>query len=1073
MTLPELSIRRPVLTIAVSLLATIAGIIGLTRLPVREYPAIDPPTLSVSTFYPGAAAEIVEAQITEPLEAAINTVAGITSLRSQSREGGSQISVEFSLDTNLEAAASDVRDQVARIARQLPEDVDSPVLNKSDADSQPIFGLSISSDRRSQLELGAYADTLRERLQTVPGIAGVNQPAEKRYAMRLWIDAEKLRAYGLSPLDVRAAVNRENVELPSGRIEGTAVELAVKTDSSLSTPEEFNALVIKRSGDRVVRFGDVGRAELGAQNERGALKMGETPIAGLYFKPQAGANQIEIVDELRRRLAQIQHEVPDDIKVDVAYDNTEYVRRSLLEVSETIVIAFVLVVLVVFAFLREWRTTLIPVIAIPVSIVGAFGVMSAAGFSINTLTLLGIVLSIGLVVDDAIVVLENIYAKVEKGKAPIPAAIAGTNEVFTAVVATTIALVVVFLPLLFMAGMSGRLFREFGMTISGAVLISAAVALTLTPMLTSRLLKARQRHGRLFRKTEPLFTALDRSYGGALAEFLRRPWIALLVLAASGGVIWQVYGALPRELAPLEDRGRVWVRATAPEGVSYDYMQRFMDEVAAVTGERVPEAHVMMTQVPGAGGNGGSGAVNNGFVRLFLGEKSERTRSQQEIAADLRSLAREFTAARVNVTQEASMGERRSQSSGVEFVLQAPTLDMLHEVLPVFVAKAQESPVFTFVDSDLVFSSPEVRVSLAREKAQALGVSTRDIAQTVQAGMSGQRFGHFVYNGKQYDVIGQLTRDLRSRPDDLGNLTVRTMDGSQMVSLDNLISLSESSSPPELLRYNRYAAATVSGTLAPGRSLSEGIAAFEAVARDYARRALHDDAHGLGARFSGELIVARLGARARARADLSRACGAVRELRRPARDSADRAARARGRAARAVVLRPDAQHLFADRAHHVGRLGGEERNSDRGVREPTPRGRRTERARRGARSRRRALAPNPDDDARDDPRHAADRARARCGRRKPYVDGYCGDRRSRLRRCADAIRDPRDVRVDPWTRTHVRTGVDRCSRWGVRRACVRTAGVRYPVSRGDASALTAFARDSARLRLPGCRSDNK
>jgi multidrug efflux pump len=832
MTLPELSIRRPVLTIAVSMLATIAGIVGLSRLPVREYPAIDPPTLSLSTTYPGAAAEIVEAQITEPLEAAINTVSGIKSLRSQSREGGSQISVEFSLGTNLEAAASDVRDQVARIARQLPEDVDSPVVNKADADSQPIFGLSISSDHRSQLELGAYADTLRERLQTVPGIAGVMQPAEKRYAMRLWIDAEKLRAYGLSPLDVRAAVNRENVELPSGRIEGRAVELAVKTMSRIDTPEEFNALAIKRVGDRVVRFGDVGRAELGAQNERGALKMGDQPIAGLYFRPQAGANQIEIVDELRRRLAQIQREAPEDIKVEVAYDNTEYVRRSLLEVSETIVIAFVLVVLVVFVFLREWRTTLIPIVAIPVSIVGAFGVMAAAGFSINTLTLLGIVLSIGLVVDDAIVVLENIYAKVEKGQGPIPAAIAGTNEVFTAVVATTIALVVVFLPLLFIGGISGRLFREFGLTISGAVLISAVIALTLTPMLTSRLLKARRSHGRLFERTEPLFTALDRNYRAWLAAFLRRRAVAPLLLIASGAVILAIYATLPRELAPLEDRGRVWVRATAPEGVSYDYMQRFMDDVAAATAERVPEAGVMMTQVPSAGGNGGAGAVNNGHVRLFLRDKNERLRSQQEIAADLRDLTRQFTAARVNVTQEASMGERRSTSSGVEFVLQAPTLDMLREVLPRFVAKAQESPVFTFVDSDLAFSSPEVRVSIDREKAQALGVSTRDIAQTVQAGMSGQRFGHFIHDGKQYDVIGQLTRDLRSRPDDLGNLTVRTTGGSEMVSLDNLISMAESSSPPELLRYNRYSAATVSGTLAPGRSLSEGIAALESVARE-------------------------------------------------------------------------------------------------------------------------------------------------------------------------------------------------------------------------------------------------
>jgi hydrophobe/amphiphile efflux-1 (HAE1) family protein len=830
MTLPELSIRRPVLTLAAALLATLAGVIGFTRLPVREYPAIDPPTLSVTTSYPGAAAEIVEAQITEPLEAAINTVSGVTSLRSSSREGASQISVEFSLDTNLEAAASDVRDQIARAVRRLPPDVDPPILNKADADSQPILGLALSSERRSQLELGEFANNLKERLQTVPGVAEVSQPAEKRYAMRLWIDAEKLRAYGLSPLDVRAAVSRENVELPSGRIEGQAVELAVKTLSRLNTPEEFANLVVKRNGDRVVRFGDIGYAELGAQNERGALKVGGKPIAGLYFRPQAGANQIQIVDEVRRRLAELEDEIPEDIDVAVMYDNTEYVRRSLLEVTDTIFVAFLLVVLVVFAFLREWRTTLIPVVAIPVSIVGALGLMAAAGFSINTLTLLGIVLSIGLVVDDAIVVLENVYAKVEQGRPPFEAAISGANEVFTAVIATTISLVVVFLPLLFMAGLSGRLFREFGMTISGAVLISATVALTLTPMLSARLLKSHVR-SKLFVKTEPLFTGLERWYSNALAVSLRRPGAALFVLLASGGVIWAFQAWLPRELAPLEDRGRVWVRATAPDGVSYEYMQSFMDEVAAETARRVPEAHFMMTQVPGSSGNGVQGAVNNGFVRLFLDDPGERSRSQQDVAAALRSLAAEFAGARVNITQEASIGERRSSSTGVEFVLQAPELEMIRDKLPAFLAAAREHPAFSFVDSDLTFSSPEVRVSIDRDKAQTLGVSTLDIAQTLQAGLSGQRFGYFVYNGRQYDVIGQLTRDLRSRPGDLGNLTVRTMGGDRMVRLDNLITLAESSSPPELLRNNRYAAATVSGTLAPGRTIEDGIAAFEDIAK--------------------------------------------------------------------------------------------------------------------------------------------------------------------------------------------------------------------------------------------------
>ena len=547
MSLAEISIRRPVLTIVISLLITLAGTISIAQLPVREYPAVDPPTLSISTSYPGAAAEVVQAQITEPLEEAVNSVAGISTLTSTSREGASQISAEFSLDTDLDTAASDVRDQIARAVRNLPPDANPPILNKAHADSQPIFGLALSSDRRSQLELGAYADSLRERLQTVPGIAGVDQPAEKRYAMRLWMDPEKLAAYGLSPLDVREALNRENIELPSGRIEGESVELPVKTLSRLNTRQEFDSIIIKRSGDNIVRFRDIGFAELGAQNERGALKMGDVPIAGLYFKQQPGANQIEIVDELRARLERIKKEMPPDIKVDIAYDNTEYVRRSLLEVTETIFVAFALVVLVVFAFLREWRTTLIPVLAIPVSIVGAFAVMSVAGFSVNTLTLLGIVLAIGLVVDDAIVVLENIYAKIENGMSPLEAGIAGTKEIFMAVISTTITLAVVFLPLLFMGGLSGRLFREFGLTIAGAVIISAVVALTLTPMLSARLLKAHQSHGWLFRKTEPWFTWLENAYARGLGGFLRRRIAGVLILGAAAGLIVLLFNVLPRE----------------------------------------------------------------------------------------------------------------------------------------------------------------------------------------------------------------------------------------------------------------------------------------------------------------------------------------------------------------------------------------------------------------------------------------------------------------------------------------------------------------------------------------------
>jgi multidrug efflux pump len=810
----------------------LGGALSLMQLGVREYPAVDPPSISITTSYPGAAAEVVEAQITEPLEEAVNGVAGIRTLTSTSREGASQISAEFSLDTDIDTAASDVRDQVARTVRNLPIDSNPPILNKAHADSSPIFGLALSSEHRSQLELGAIADGLREKLQTVPGIAGVDQPAEKRYAMRLWMDPAKLAAYGLSPLDVRQALNRENVELPSGRIEGESVELPVKTLSRLSSVDDFNSLVVKRVGDSVVRFRDIGYAELGAQNERGALKMGDMPIAGLYFKQQPGANQIEIVDELRRRLEQIRKEVPPDVKIDVAYDNTEYVRRSLLEVTETIFIAFVLVVLVVFAFLREWRTTLIPVVAIPVSIVGSFAVMVAAGFSINTLTLLGIVLAIGLVVDDAIVVLENIYAKIEAGMAPMAAGIAGTKEIFMAVISTTITLAVVFLPLLFMGGLSGRLFREFGVTIAGAVIISAVVALTLTPMLSSRLLRAHQGHGWLFRKTEPFFQWLEAAYARGLAGFMRRRAIAVYVLFFAAGLIGLLLTTLPKELSPMEDRGRLWVRATASEGVSYEYMQHFMDDLTRETARLVPEAHVMMTQVPGTGGGPGiQGMVNSGFVRLFLSDKSERSRSQAQIAEQLQVLPKQFNAARVNITQEASIGERRGGQTGVQFVIQAAEFSRLQEALPKFMEEARKSEVFTFVDSDVKFSKPEVRVSIDRDKAQSLGVSTLDIAQALQSSLSGQRFGYFILNGKQYDVIGQLTRDFRSRPGDLSSIAIPTLRGGESIRLDNVVNLTESSAPPELYRYNRYAAATISGTLARGRTMGDGIAVFQQAAQ--------------------------------------------------------------------------------------------------------------------------------------------------------------------------------------------------------------------------------------------------
>ncbi len=831
MTLAELNVRRPVLTVVISIMITIFGLIGLTQLGVREYPAIDPPTLSISTTYPGASAEVIQAQITEPIEEAVNTVAGIRILSSISREGVSQVNAEFTLDSDLDAVASDVRDQVARAARNLPPDANPPVLNKAHADSSPIFGLALRSDRRSQLELGAIADSLRERLQTVPGVATVDQPAEKRYAMRLWLDPEKLAAHGLTPNDIRDALRRENIELPSGRVEGQSVELPVKALSRLNTPAEFDALVIRRRGDQVVRLRDVGHAELGAQNERGALKIGRQAIAGLYFRPQPGANQIEIVDEIRRRLAVLERQLPPDVRLEVAFDNTEYVRRSLAEVTETVFVALVLVVLVVFVFLRDWRSTLIPIAAIPVSIVGSFAVMYAAGYSINTLTLLGVVLSIGLVVDDAIVVLENIYARMEDGLSPIEAAITGTREIFTAVIATTVTLAMVFLPLLFIGGLAGRLFREFGVTIAGAVVISAVVALTLTPMLSSRLLKRREGQPRLVRWTEPCFAWMERSYARGVARVLGRPWTAVVCLVLSAVVSVWCHRGLPRELAPLEDRGRLWLRATAPEGVSYEYMQAFMDDLADAAADAIPEAHLLMTQVPGSGGGPGvQGAINTGFVRAFLVDRSERKRSQQDIAADLQALVRQFTGARVNITQEASIGERRSSQSGVQFVIQAAEIEELRDVLPRFLEEARRSPVFTYLDADLKFSKPEVRVTIDRDRAQSLGVSAQDIAETLQASLSGQRFGYFLHRGKQYDVLGQVSRQFRARPNDLSMLLARSATTDELIRLDNVVTFTESSAPPELYRFNRHASATVSGTLARGRTMGEGIEVFRSVA---------------------------------------------------------------------------------------------------------------------------------------------------------------------------------------------------------------------------------------------------
>jgi multidrug efflux pump len=803
------------------------GAIGFKYLGVREYPNVDPPIITVSTEYTGANADVIESQITEPLEEAISGIAGIRTLTSVSREGRSTITVEFGLDINLETAANDVRDKVSGATSLLPPDVDNPSVAKADADRVPIVFLNVKSNQRDLLEITDIAlNTFKERLQTIPDVSQVVVWGSRKYAMRLWMDPAKLAAYKLTPLDVRNALNRENVELPSGRIEGNQTELTVRTMGRLRTVEDFNDLVVKESDGVIIRFRDIGRAELGPENYRTVLKRDGVPMVGVVLLPQPGANYITIVDEFNQRVEQIKKDLPADIELGIGFDTTKYIREAIDEVMQTIFVAFILVLLIIFFFLRDWRTTLIPVITIPISLIGAFFIMYIMDFSINVLTLLGIVLAIGLVVDDAIVMLENIYAKVEQGLSPKLAGLKGSREVFFAIIATTVALVAVFLPVIFLQGLTGRLFKEFGIVISGAVIISSFVALTLTPMLSTKILKPKQKHSWFYNKTEPFFSALAQRYRSSLERFMGKRWLAFVVIAVAVVMIAGFSAMLPSELAPLEDRSGLTLFATAPEGATFEYMDSYMDQLIRLVDENLTESEAIITVT--SPGFGAASAVNSGFMRLILKDPDERDRSQQEIADQLSYKVSRLTGARVYVNQDQSIG-RRSFGLPVQFVLQAPNFEKLREVLPKFLDEARQHPSFQYVDVDLKFNKPELRVEIDRNRAQNLGVSTLDIAQTMQLALSGQRFGYYIMNGKQYQVIGQVSRENRDEPLDLKSLFVRNRQG-DLVQLDNVVSLTEESSPPQLYRFNRYVSATVSASLARGRTMGEGIQAMEEVA---------------------------------------------------------------------------------------------------------------------------------------------------------------------------------------------------------------------------------------------------
>ncbi|MBV6421014.1 MAG: Efflux pump membrane transporter BepE [Ignavibacteriaceae bacterium] len=820
MSLSSTSIRRPVLAIVMSIVIVVFGVIGYTYLGVREFPSVDPPVITVSTNYVGANADVIESQITEPLEESINGIAGIKSLTSVSRDGRSTITVEFDIDVDLEAATNDVRDRVSQALRFLPPDVDIPIVAKADADATPIVFLGIQSNTRNLLQLSEMANNVfKERMQTIPGVSSVQIWGEKKYSMRLWLDPNKLAAFSLSAVDVRNALNRENIELPSGRIEGDNTELSIRTVGRLSTEEEFNDLIIKEDAGGIVRLRDLGYAELGAENERSILKWNGIPMVGVVLIAQAGANNIAIADEFYKRLEILKKTLPADISTVIGFDVTTFIRESITEVEQTIIVAFALVVLIIFLFLRDWRSTIIPVIAIPISLIGAFFVMYIADFTINVLTLLGIVLAIGIVVDDAIIVLENIYVKIENKMEPIEAAKKGASEIFFAVVSTTVALASVFMPVIFLQGLTGRLFREFGIVIAGSVIISAFVALTLTPMLSSRILKHRETHNWFYNITEPFFVKLNAVYKHHLTSFMQHRWLTLPGIGVTLILIWILFANIPSELAPIEDRSRLNVNAVAQEGATFEYMDHYMDQLIQIMKDNITEAEGIFSVT--SPGFGASSSVNSGFAGAILVEPDKRKRTQMQIADDITPVVNKLTGARTFVTQQQTIGGRRG-GLPVQFVIQAPNFDKLEEFLPKFLDETRNYPIFTVVDANLKFNKPELKLSIDRQKARALGVSTADIAQTIQAAFSGQRFGFFIKDGKQYQVIGQFSRENRDAPIDLKSTYVKNNKG-ELIQLDNVVFTEEQSAPPQLYRFNRYVSATVSAGLAPGKTLGEGI----------------------------------------------------------------------------------------------------------------------------------------------------------------------------------------------------------------------------------------------------------
>ncbi len=829
MNISEVSLRRPVLAIVLNLVIIVFGVIGFKFLGVRDYPAIDPPTVSVSTSYGGANADIVESQITEPLEKSINGIAGIKNITSSSSQGSSNINVEFELGIELEAAANDVRDKVSQAQRSLPRDLDAPpVISKADA-SNTIISMTVQSASRNQLQITEYANNvLVERLQTIPGVSYIRVWGEKRYAMRILFDPHKLIAYGLTTGDVQSALLRENIELPSGKITGNSTELSIRTFGSLESEDEFNNIIVKNINGSDILLKDVGEAILGPENEETAAKESLIPMIALAITPQPGSNYVDISNEFYKRLEQLKKEVPKDIKLDIILDQTQFIKNSISEVEETLIIAFLLVVLIIYLFFRDWIIAIRPLIDIPVSLIGAFFIMYLCGFTINVLTLLAIVLATGLVVDDGIVVTENIYKKMEQGMDKWQAAKEGSKEIYFAVISTSVTLAVVFLPIIFLEGFVGRLFREFGIVVAGAVLISAFVSLTLTPVLNVKLTRKVHKNSWFYTKTEPFFRGMENGYERLLSGFMKIRWAGFVIIALCGVAIVVIGKNLQSELAPMEDRSQFGLQVTAPEGTSFEYMDRYMDRLSAFIMDSVPERNTVFAYT--APGFSGGGAANNGFVRVTLADPGERTRSQQQIVDAVSRSINKYNEGRAFVTQEQTISVgRRGGGLPVQFVMQNNNFEKIRQALPKFLEEANDNPVFQGVDADLKFNKPELRINIDRLKASQLGISVEDISQTLQLALSNRRLGYFTKGGKQYQVMGQVARNDRDDPSDIRGIYVRNAAGTS-ISLDNLVSFTEANAPPSIYHFNRYKSATISAGLAPGKTIGDGVREMEKIA---------------------------------------------------------------------------------------------------------------------------------------------------------------------------------------------------------------------------------------------------